>query len=244
MNLRIDIARKVFPPQGDAPERRIFESFHLSLTSGEVCALTGPSGIGKSSLLQIVAGLAREAFMPRFLGRTAFTTLGALAVGYSLAKRAGQPRRMRRSSEPEPTFAPFVQAPYVPLRSAVIGLILLLLAGPRDMQPILQEHARAGATGRETDGRRSAPRRGSLHANGCAGCHTIPAIAHANGLVGPQLNSISRRVNVAGMLPNSPENLIRWIVNRREVNPKTAIPVTGISEEEARDVAAYLYSLN
>jgi len=67
--------------------------------------------------------------MPRFLGRTAFTTLGALAVGYSLAKRAGQPRRMRRSSEPEPTFAPFVQAPYVPLRSAVIGLILLLLAG-------------------------------------------------------------------------------------------------------------------
>jgi len=46
------------------------------------------------------------------------------------------------------------------------------------------------------------------------------------------------------MLPNSPENLIRWIVNRREVNPKTAIPVTGISEEEARDVAAYLYSLN
>nr|WP_244610445.1 c-type cytochrome [Microvirga pakistanensis] len=78
---------------------------------------------------------------------------------------------------------------------------------------------------------------------GCAGCHTIPGISRANGLVGPRLNSISRRVYVAGMLPNSPDNLIRWIANPRDVNPRTAMPVTGISTGEARDVAAYLYSL-
>jgi len=183
--------------------------------------------------------------MPRFLGRTAFTTLGALAVGYSLAKRAGQPRRMRRPSEPEPTFAPFVQTPYVPPRSAVIGLILLLLAGAAGYAAYASKNMRE----RERLAERLTGgdlRRAEAHfmRYGCAGCHTIPGIARANGLVGPQLNSISRRVYVAGMLPNSPENLIRWIVNPQEVNPKTAMPVTGISEKEARDVAAYLYSLN
>lgn len=60
VNLDIDIVEKAFPARSDAPERCIFDDFHLSLAAGEVCALTGPSGIGKSSLLQIVAGLDRE----------------------------------------------------------------------------------------------------------------------------------------------------------------------------------------
>jgi len=60
MSLEIDIRRKTFPARNNAPERRLFEDFHLSLAPGEICAVTGPSGIGKSSLLQIVAGLDRD----------------------------------------------------------------------------------------------------------------------------------------------------------------------------------------
>jgi len=60
VKLKIDIVEKTFPAREDAPERRIFDHFHLALEAGEICALTGPSGIGKSSLLQIVAGLDRE----------------------------------------------------------------------------------------------------------------------------------------------------------------------------------------
>jgi NitT/TauT family transport system ATP-binding protein len=60
VNLQIDIARKVFPASDRAPERCIFEDLHLSLAPGEICAVTGPSGVGKSSLLQIAAGLDRD----------------------------------------------------------------------------------------------------------------------------------------------------------------------------------------
>jgi ABC-type nitrate/sulfonate/bicarbonate transport system ATPase subunit len=60
MTMRISIERKVFPAWADAPARPVFDHFSLDLAEGEVCALVGPSGIGKSSLLQIVAGLDQD----------------------------------------------------------------------------------------------------------------------------------------------------------------------------------------
>jgi cytochrome c2 len=182
--------------------------------------------------------------MPHLLGRTIFTSLGALAVGWSLTKRSRRSSRVRTVSSPEPAFASFVEKPYVPPRSALAVFVLLLLAiaagyaGYTYKEMRQREQLAEGLTGGHID-------RAEAHFihYGCAGCHTIPGISRANGLVGPQLSSISRRVYIAGMLPNSPDNLVRWIVNPREVNPKTAMPVTGISKDEARDVAAYLYSL-
>ena len=79
--------------------------------------------------------------------------------------------------------------------------------------------------------------------HGCGGCHTIPGVPRAVGQVGPPLRDIARRVYIAGVLTNTPDNMIRWIVDPRSVNPKTAMPATGISREEARQVAAYLYSI-
>ena len=78
---------------------------------------------------------------------------------------------------------------------------------------------------------------------GCGGCHAIPGVPGARGLVGPPLAGLGKRVFIAGVVNNTPDNLIRWIVNPRELSPRTAMPVTGISEDEARDVAAYLYAL-
>jgi cytochrome c len=75
---------------------------------------------------------------------------------------------------------------------------------------------------------------------GCAGCHEIRGIRGPGGRIGPPLTKVGERVYLAGMLPNTPDNLVRWIVNPKGVNPQTAMPVTGISEREARDVAAYL----
>jgi cytochrome c len=77
---------------------------------------------------------------------------------------------------------------------------------------------------------------------GCAGCHTIPGIPGGDGQVGPALADVKYRVFVGGVVSNSPDNLARWIVSPPTFSPGSAMPATGISEAEARDVAAYLYS--
>jgi cytochrome c len=77
----------------------------------------------------------------------------------------------------------------------------------------------------------------------CGACHMIPGIHNADGLVGPPLMLFSRRTFIAGELPNTPENLVRWIRSPKSVEPGTAMPALGLSDQEARDVAAYLYTL-
>lgn len=77
---------------------------------------------------------------------------------------------------------------------------------------------------------------------GCAGCHTIPGIAGADGQVGGSLADIRRRVFIGGVANNSADDLVKWIVSPQSFSPRSAMPATGISEAEARDVAAYLYA--
>lgn len=77
----------------------------------------------------------------------------------------------------------------------------------------------------------------------CGSCHTIPGIRGANGVVGPPLYFFSRRTYIAGELPNSGENLVRWVRDPRSVEPGTAMPKLGLDDQQARDVAAYLYTL-
>jgi len=78
---------------------------------------------------------------------------------------------------------------------------------------------------------------------GCGACHTIPGIYSARGMVGPPLLSFGRRTLIAGQLPNSPENLVRWIREPQQVSPATAMPDLGLSSEQAHDIASYLYTL-
>ena len=78
---------------------------------------------------------------------------------------------------------------------------------------------------------------------GCGSCHTIGGISSARGLAGPPLTGIGSRIYVAGVLQNTPENLIRWIRHPKEVDEKTVMPDLGLSQEDATDIAAYLYTL-
>jgi cytochrome c2 len=77
---------------------------------------------------------------------------------------------------------------------------------------------------------------------GCGGCHDIPGVRGASGRVGPSLDHVGARVYLAGMVTNTPANMVQWIANPKEINSKTAMPVTGISDKQARDVAAYFYA--
>jgi cytochrome c1 len=82
-----------------------------------------------------------------------------------------------------------------------------------------------------------------MQSYGCGACHIVPGIQGARGLVGPPLFYLGQRTMIAGELPNSPRNLVQWIQHPRSVEPKTAMPDLGLTEDQAYDIAAYLYSL-
>lgn len=79
---------------------------------------------------------------------------------------------------------------------------------------------------------------------GCGSCHNIPGITGADGLVGPPLDAWAERQYIAGSLPNTPDNLIRWIVNPQEIEPGTAMPNLDVQEDSARHMSAYLFTLH
>ena len=78
---------------------------------------------------------------------------------------------------------------------------------------------------------------------GCGACHSIPGVPGADALVGPPLEHFVHRGYVAGVLHNTPDNLIQWIRNPQKFGPGNAMPALGLDERDARDIAAYLYSL-
>jgi cytochrome c1 len=82
-----------------------------------------------------------------------------------------------------------------------------------------------------------------IRAYGCGSCHTIPGVAGARGLAGPPLTAMADRAYIAGMLPNTPEQMVEWIRNPKAVDERTAMPTLGVSEADARDIAAYLFTL-
>jgi putative membrane protein len=89
------------------------------------------------------------------------------------------------------------------------------------------------------------PSRGkqAMRSYGCQSCHTIPGVAGAKALVGPPLKGIASRSYIAGVLSNTPDHMIEWLRNPPAVDSKTAMPNMNVTERDARDMAAYLYTL-
>lgn len=79
---------------------------------------------------------------------------------------------------------------------------------------------------------------------GCTSCHTVPDIRGAHAVVGPPLTDWGDRWYIAGHLINEPDNLILWIQAPQSVEPGTVMPDMGVATEDARDMAAYLYTLS
>jgi cytochrome c len=85
--------------------------------------------------------------------------------------------------------------------------------------------------------------RETLQVYGCTQCHIVPGIRDATGTVGPPLTGFSRRTFIAGRVPNTSEALITFIRDPQAIKPGSAMPRTGIGDQQARDVAAYLLTL-
>ncbi|GAA1801106.1 hypothetical protein GCM10009682_23460 [Luedemannella flava] len=79
---------------------------------------------------------------------------------------------------------------------------------------------------------------------GCGSCHSVPGIRGADGLVGPPLTRFGSRSYIAGKLVNNGTNLEHWIRDPQEVEPGTAMPDLGVPPDDAKDIAAYLFTLD
>jgi cytochrome c2 len=122
-----------------------------------------------------------------------------------------------------------------PPAATVVALALVLVLPACD-----KDSARREAT--DFNGH---PKQGAkLIANlGCGICHSIPGIDDARGRVGPPLAGIADRTVIAGMLPNTPRNMIAWLRAPQSVVPGNVMPNMELDDHDARDIAAYLYTL-
>ena len=94
------------------------------------------------------------------------------------------------------------------------------------------------------DGKASAARGArAISQYACVTCHEIPGIVGANAPVGPPLAGVASRLMLGGVLPNSPENMVQWLRAPQQFAPLTAMPDLGVTERDARDIAAYLATL-
>lgn len=78
---------------------------------------------------------------------------------------------------------------------------------------------------------------------GCSACHIVPGMPEAKGTVGPDLSGFAGRPQIAGTLPNNPENLEKWLKNPPGVKPGTQMPSLGLSDKETENLSAFLYTL-
>jgi cytochrome c len=83
-----------------------------------------------------------------------------------------------------------------------------------------------------------------LSAFGCVACHEIPGVTGNEVALGPPLTRWAQRRTITGRIPNHPDALIRWIRDPQGVEPGTAMPTLGVTEAEARHMAAYLFTLD
>jgi cytochrome c len=77
----------------------------------------------------------------------------------------------------------------------------------------------------------------------CGACHTIPEVPSSRGMVSSSLEGFGRRSYIAGRLANRHELLARWIEDPQAMVPDTPMPSMGVTPQDARDMAAYLLTL-
>jgi cytochrome c1 len=117
--------------------------------------------------------------------------------------------------------------------STVRALLPLLLAASCKSPPDEQHHMP------QADALRG---RAAIERAGCAACHRIPGVAWPEGSTGPSLEGFAEQGLIAGRLPNRPDMLAAFVRNAPAVLPGSTMPAMPLTEQEARDVAAYLYA--
>ncbi len=119
------------------------------------------------------------------------------------------------------------------LALSIVALMAAACGLGSERQPVVAVEGGDVARGRE-----------ALVRYGCTSCHTIPGIRGATATVGPPLDDWADRWYIAGLLVNDPDNLMHFIQAPQAVLPGGAMVDMGVTTSDARDMAAYLYTLH
>ena len=113
--------------------------------------------------------------------------------------------------------------------AATMALAMLLAAcGPTRPAPGIQGDPERGKV--------------ALTQYACHSCHVVPGIAGPRVYVGRPLEDMAARRYIAGKVPHTQAELVRWIIDPQAIDPGTAMPAMGVSERDALDISAYLLS--
>lgn len=123
-------------------------------------------------------------------------------------------------------------------------VIFLLLAAGVSGALVRRSYVReTEARARDLTGGNPARGRHLASGLGCVACHTVPKAVGPRATVAPSLAGFAGRRYIAGTAENTAANLILFLRDPRAIAPKTAMPHLRLSEADARDLAAFLYTL-
>jgi putative membrane protein len=129
-----------------------------------------------------------------------------------------------------------------PARKATISAAVCLALSSLLLQCAGCEETASAKAARMTGGKPDLGRT-AIRRYGCGSCHEIQGVPGARGLVGPPLQKLAKRVYIAGHITNDPAHLSAWIRDPQHLHPPNAMPNAGVTESDARNIVAYLYSL-
>ncbi len=78
---------------------------------------------------------------------------------------------------------------------------------------------------------------------GCVACHTVQGFSEAVGELGPELTHQAENPQIAGILPNTRENLKKWLKDPPAVKPETIMPNQNLTDSEINALVAFLETL-
>lgn len=115
----------------------------------------------------------------------------------------------------------------------------------RRLKPVMRKEGQLDASAPAKSKTIPDPERGRIAVQqyGCTSCHIVEGTVGPQTWVGPPLRRLAKRKFVAGVIPNTLENMARWIEDPVAVEPLTAMPDMGVPPADARDIAAYLRTL-
>jgi len=117
-------------------------------------------------------------------------------------------------------------------------LIRVIVDSPRDFDAWLTEQARGQRPPSPDD-----PKARAFFSQSCVNCHRVRGTP-ARGDYAPDLTHLmSRQTLASGMVPNTPENLRRWVEDPNTIKPGCLMPAFRLSEQERESIVEYLLTL-